>query len=59
MLAATKILQPLTDLLKGGLKATAAVEWTLELTLEMEKPFADAKASLFKTALLPHPEQGW
>jgi hypothetical protein len=29
--AATKILRPLTDLLKGGLKATAAVVWTPEM----------------------------
>jgi hypothetical protein len=53
--AAAKILQPLTDLLKGGLKATAAVAWTPE----MEKAFADAKAALCKTALLAHSQQGW
>jgi hypothetical protein len=47
------ILQPLTDLLKGGLKATAAV-WTSE----MERAFADAKTSLCRTALLAHPQQG-
>jgi hypothetical protein len=40
---------------KGGLKATAAVVWTLE----MEKEFADAKSALCKTALLAHPQQGW
>ncbi len=40
--AAAKILQPLTDLLKGGLKATVVVEWTSE----MEKAFSDAKATL-------------
>jgi hypothetical protein len=53
--AAAKILRPLTDLLKGSLKATAAVAWTPE----MEKAFADAKATLCKTALLAHPQQGW
>jgi hypothetical protein len=36
--AAAKILRPLTDSLKGGLKANAAVMWTPE----MEKAFADA-----------------
>jgi hypothetical protein len=55
VLAAAKILWPLTDSLKGGLKATAAVVWTPE----MEKAFADAKAALCKTALLAHPQQGW
>jgi hypothetical protein len=53
--AAAKILRPLTDSLKGGLKATAAVVWTPE----MEKAFADAKAALCRTALLAHPQQGW
>jgi cleavage and polyadenylation specificity factor subunit 1 len=53
--AAAKILQPLMDLLKGGLKATAAVAWTSD----MEKAFADAKAALCKTALLAHSQQGW
>jgi cleavage and polyadenylation specificity factor subunit 1 len=53
--AAAKILQPLMDLLKGGLKATAAVAWTPD----MEKAFADAKAALCKTALLAHSQQGW
>ncbi len=50
-----KILRPLTDPLKGVLKATAAVVWTLE----MEKEFADAKSALCKTALLAHPQQAW
>jgi len=53
--ALAKILQPLMDSLKGGLKATAAVVWTLE----MEKKFADAKSALCKTALLAHPQQAW
>ncbi len=53
--ATAKILRPLTDLLKGGLKATTAVAWTPE----MEKAFADAKAALCKTALLDHSQQGW
>jgi hypothetical protein len=53
--AAAKILQPLTDSLKGGLKATAAVAWTPE----METVSADAKAGLCKTALLAHSQQGW
>jgi hypothetical protein len=53
--AVAKILQPLTDSLKGGLKATAVVAWTPE----MEKAFADAKAALCKTALLAHSQQGW
>ncbi len=53
--AAAKILRPLTDSQKGGLKATSAVVWTPE----MEKAFADPKAALFKTALLAHPQQGW
>jgi hypothetical protein len=43
------------DSLKGGLKATTTVEWTIE----MEKTFTDAKAALCKTALLAHPRQGW
>ncbi len=45
--AAAKILRPLMDSLKGGLKATSAPE--------MEKAFADPKAALFKTALQAHP----
>jgi hypothetical protein len=53
--AVVKILQPLTDFLKGGLKATPDVDWTSE----MEKAFSDAKAALCKTALLAHPQQGW
>jgi hypothetical protein len=40
--ARVKILRPLTDSLKGGLKATA----TVECTLEMKRAFADAKAAL-------------
>ncbi len=40
--ARVKILRPLTDSLKGGLKAIVTVEWTLE----MERAFADAKAAL-------------
>jgi hypothetical protein len=53
--AVAKNLRPLTDSLKGGLKATAAVVWTTE----MKKAFADPKAALFKTALLAYPQQGW
>jgi hypothetical protein len=53
--AAVKILRPLTDFLKGGLKATHDVDWTSE----MEKAFSDAKAALCNTALLAHPQQGW
>ncbi len=53
--AAAKILRPLTDSLKGGLKATAAVVWTPE----MKRAFADDKAALCRTALLAHPQQGW
>ncbi len=50
-----KILQPLTDSLKGGLKATASVEWTSE----MERAFIDAKEALCKATLLAHSQQGW
>jgi hypothetical protein len=53
--AAVKILQPLTDSLKGGLKATASVEWTSE----MERAFIDAKEALCKATLLAHSQQGW
>ncbi len=51
--AAVKILRPLTDLLKGGLKAIATVEWS------GVKAFADAKTALCMTALLAHPQQSW
>ncbi len=48
-------LRSLKDSLKGGLNATGAVEWNLE----MAKAYSDAKAALCKTALLAHPQQGF
>jgi hypothetical protein len=53
VLAATKILQPLTDYTWGSPKATAAVEWTPP----METAFEAARSALGAAAQLAHPQQ--
>jgi hypothetical protein len=53
VLAATKILQPLTDCTWGSPKATAAVEWTPP----METAFDATRSALGAAAQLANPQQ--
>jgi hypothetical protein len=52
--AATRILKPLTDQLKGGPKPVAAIPWTAD----MQAAFSAAKAALTGCVRLIHPTPG-